>query len=622
MRRIFGQARGQQKKEKVIGDIRQTQLITTFGCGSIVDFLHDTVIIAGTDNWDWAGKSSDNEFIIYNENLQSLLVKDYFVKPKTDTRRRAFFADKSKDIPAYRFPEMLYCVKCLRLYHYTVFEHQNLKRMKCPRCGNTSIIPSRFVAVCVKGHIEDFPYSEWVHAGNSCPASEKPKLILFNMEGRSSIESLFVKCESCGTVRGMQNAFAENALVNIKSCRSNTPWLAKNRGSDCSEVLKTRIRTSTNVYFPVTVSALSIPPWSKRIFNTIQRNYDALNDIFSLIGISPSSDPVHMADSKDRLLTQNTVKNIMAEIPGVTIEQIIECYNILENNKDRKKKNQRDIYHDEYLVLTRQQSSDDEYSAQLVPVPPKYKSVISKVVAVDKLTEVVALIGLTRLKAWSGNIDDEKIAPLSSKNKNWLPAVQLNGEGIFIEFDIEKLHKWSESVGEYYAPMEYNLEQSFLLNERFSPEYVFLHTFAHLLIRQLSLESGYSAASLKEKIYSTFYGDGNSQPMAGILIYTAAPDSDGSLGGLVQQSEPEKLGLVIDNMLEQARWCSSDPLCITSFGRQGQGFESLNYAACHTCVLLPETSCEFRNLLLDRGALIGRPDRKEIGFFNAGDFGV
>lgn len=616
MRKIFGGKNIKSKKEKVVGDVRQSQLITTFGCGSIVDFLYDTAIIAGTDNWDWAGKSPNNEFIVYNENLQNLLDKDYFVKPRTDKRRKVIYAEKSKDMPAYRFPEILYCTKCKRLINYKAFDHQIAKPIRCFCGSKSSVIPSRFVAACENGHIEDFPYSEWVHTGNKCTKDDKPKLMLFNIDGRSGIDSLFVKCDSCGAIRGMQGAFAENALVNIKRCKSSTPWLKKNMNSECNQVLKTRLRTSTNVYFPVTMSALSIPPWSKKIFVILQKNYDALNDIFSLLKISPNQSEEFISEIKKILLTQSTIQNILQELSGVSIDEIIKCYDFLKKNKTKGKKTHYDIYHDEYLALTKNGLYDEEYSAQFVDVPKKYKSIISKVIAIDKLTEVVALLGFTRVKPWSGKIDDEKIPPLSSTRQKWLPAVQLNGEGIFIEFNISRLKKWANLVNGYYTPMMKNLEQSFLSNERFSPEYVLLHTFAHLIIRQLSLECGYSAASLKEKIYSTFVGDNSNLKMAGVLIYTAAPDSDGSLGGLVEQSDPQKLGAIIDNMIESARWCSYDPLCIDSFGKHGQGFESLNYAACHACTLLPETSCEFRNLLLDRGALIGRPDRTELGIFN------
>jgi len=597
VRNVFGSKGTSNRNKTVVGDIRQTQLITSFGCGSIIDFVNDTVIIAGTDKWDWTGRTPDNKFIIYNQNLQNLLNKDYFVKPKTDANRKPLYAEKSRDIPAYRFPEMLYCTNCHRLYHYTAFNYQTSKKIKC-FCGSTKIVPSRFVAMCEEGHIEDFPYSEWVHGGNKCSKSNNPKFSLFNVGGKSEIGSLFVKCNSCGLSRGMHTVFMENALVNIKKCSANTPWLPRNVDQKCNASLKTRLRNATNVYFPVKMSALSIPPWSDRIYKKLEGYYDVIN--------------------LNQTVAKQVIENlIQPDFPELSFEDISFAFNKLKESKENKgKKNQCDIYYDEYLVLTRKQSNDIEYSAEFVNIPIKYESIIKKVAAIDRLTEVVAMLGFTRLKSWSGDIYDKKIAPLSLKEKNWLPAVQLNGEGIFIEFDIDKLEKWSHSVTGYYLPMMQKLKQSFLFNERFSPQYVLLHTFAHLLIRQLSIECGYSVASLKEKIYSTFPGNKNDSQMAGVLIYTAAPDSDGSLGGLVEQSDPLKLGYVIDKMLETARWCSSDPLCINSFGENGQGFESLNYAACHSCALLPETSCEFRNLLLDRGALIGRPDSIDLGIFN------
>lgn len=599
MRKLFAPKQG---KEKVVGEVRQSQLITSFGCGSIADFLYDTVIIAGTDKWDWAEDSPENKFIIYNENLQNLLGKKYFVKPKIDMRRKAFFMDKSKDIPAYRFPEILYCIKCHRLYHYSAFDHQTGREIRC-FCGNRSLVPSRFVVVCEKGHIEDFPYSKWVHRGSECPKSESPKLSLLNIGNKSGISSLVVKCESCRAIRGMQGAFAENALVNIKKCEGNTPWLAEKVPYECNEPLKTRLRISTNVYFPVTISALSIPPWSKKIFMKLQGYYNVLSNL-------------------DFYAAQQIIKTlIQPKLPGYSMEDIMLAYNDLKKNKSLNgKKTQQDLYIDEYMALTKIETGnrnyDDGYSARFVEAPRAYKSLIKKVVAIDRLTEVVAMLGFTRLKPWSGRLDDERLAPLSLKEQNWLPAVQLNGEGIFIEFDIDKLKKWSKSIGDYYMPMKQNLDRSFFSNDRFSPQYVLLHTFSHLLIRQLSLECGYGAASLKEKIYSTFSKDTDAIPMAGVLIYTAAPDSDGSLGGLVELSDPDILGQLIYNMLESARWCSSDPLCITSYGKHGQGFESLNYAACHACTLLPETSCEFRNLLLDRAALIGSPEKTDLGIFN------
>ena len=150
--------------------------------------------------------------------------------------------------------------------------------------------------------------------------------------------------------------------------------------------------------------------------------------------------------------------------------------------------------------------------------------------------------------------------------------------------------------------------------ENFSPQYVLLHTLSHALIRQLAMECGYTTSSISERIYSTYRAD--DRKMSGILLYTSSSDSDGSLGGLVRRGRPENLKVTLDGALSSATWCSSDPLCIES---REQGYKSLNYAACHACSLLPETSCEMRNCLLDRVSLMGMPDDTGLGYFSAAE---
>ena len=139
-----------------------------------------------------------------------------------------------------------------------------------------------------------------------------------------------------------------------------------------------------------------------------------------------------------------------------------------------------------------------------------------------------------------------------------------------------------------------------------------LHTFSHCLITTLSNESGYSNASIRERIYCPKYLGENSG-IAGILIYTASGDSEGSLGGLVRQGLPGKIESIIQRALNEAKWCASDPVCIQS---PGQGQDGCNLAACHNCALIPETSCENKNMLLDRGVLIGTLDNPSVGFFS------
>ena len=134
------------------------------------------------------------------------------------------------------------------------------------------------------------------------------------------------------------------------------------------------------------------------------------------------------------------------------------------------------------------------------------------------------------------------------------------------------------------------------------------HTFAHALMRQLTLECGYSSASLQERIYVAEGDD----PMAGILVYTSTPDSDGTLGGLQRQGEAKRIGGIVTRAIRAIEWCSSDPLCISDM----MGAEaSYSHSACHACVLAPETSCENFNQFLDRGLLVGVPEAPDIGFF-------
>ena len=171
------------------------------------------------------------------------------------------------------------------------------------------------------------------------------------------------------------------------------------------------------------------------------------------------------------------------------------------------------------------------------------------------------------------------------------------------------LEEWEENNAARYEEMYCRLGDDNIGKGMMSARYVVLHTFAHLLIRQLTLDCGYSGAALKERIYSTY--PGSEKKMAGILIYTSSSDSDGSLGGLVRQGDAELLESTIRNMLQEASWCSSDPLCSDS---TAQGYNSLNYAACHACTLLPETSCEARNCLLDRVSIVGKYDNRELGF--------
>ena len=607
--------RGKSRRDsnRIIGEVRQTQLITTHGIGSVVDFLNDTAIIAGIDDWD-ADKNKDNFEArkIYNENLQSLTGAKFFLEPKVSSNTGW---NKSKDVPAYVFPEMLYCPKCKKLV--TSKEAANANPKKPNKCClskqdkslcNGTLIASRFVVVCENGHIEDFPYYWWIHGSSGCASEKVPRFSMYNVGDRSDIDSLFIKCESCGKSRGMSGAFASAAFggENAYLCSGNHPHLKDKkayREPDCDKQLKTRLRSSTGVYFPVTINALLIPPWSEEAVRIIEREYEAL---------SYMSEPIPYLQSKVSSTT--------------TLEQLVEAYKIVKVRKgSAMPRNEGDIYHDEYKVLIQGDSNDSkgDYSACTGEIPKGFEQFIERITIVDKLTVTEALRGFTRLTPWgadnAGNgMGNRRLSPLSTCQKEWLPAVQLRGEGIFIKFKQDTIKRWKRIINSRYDKMERQLKLSYLnpRTDRFSPEYVFLHTFSHLLIRQLANECGYSTASMKEKIYSTFIpSSSESEIMNGVLIYLASSDSDGSLGGLISIAQnTEKFRKILEEMVYKATWCSSDPLCRESFE---QGFDSLNYSACHDCTLLPETSCEFRNVLLDRVSVVGTPENPQLGFMSS-----
>ena len=356
-----------------------------------------------------------------------------------------------------------------------------------------------------------------------------------------------------------------------------------------------RIHNESSVYFPITVSALTIPPWSSKIAKELQKHLTCY--------------------TPDESGKEGLAKLVASKFQGVEPNVVLDMINsMLVDRKTNRGIRMQDIMQDEYKAIVTPAVTDDsdDFISHEEEVPEGFDHIIERVIAVERLTVVTAMIGFTRLKSASG-ISDPHICKISQQPKNWYPGIEQRGEGIFIQFNQTLLDKWTSKNGRRYADMERNLKASDFAKDfdRFSPQYVFLHTFAHLFIRELSTQCGYSAASLRERIYSTYQN--SERKMAGILIYTSTSDADGSLGGLTEQAKTIRFEKIVQSMIERGKWCSSDPVCYLS---KEQGFMSLNYAACFACTLLPETSCEFYNALLDRCSVCGSPEDERIGVMN------
>ncbi len=596
MRRI------RRRPAKHLGEMRTTQLITSYGVGSIVDFKDETGILAEADNW-YLETDPDEDRVIRCHNLEKILGKDFFVMPKWDSKTYAVYQkQRSRDIGAYRFPNILYCPRCCRLIYDAELGGTKSGALKCPHCADSRLVPSRFIVVCPQGHLDNFPYDAWVHSGKPCPkrkSGDLPNLKLKNVDGRNSISSLMVFCDDCDNKRSMQDALAGTNLKSVYKCSGRRPWLKiEYSGKPCQQDAVARLRTAAGVYMSANVSALNIPPWTTRISQVLQKHMKALDG------------------RTDEQAIDYINKNLLQRLPNTDADTVLDVWKtLLEAEQEAGPKNEQQLYEDEYVALCDEaEGTDADFCSTQKPVPAKYSGLIDRVFAVTRLTEVVAMLGFTRLNPWDGDYHSKSLAPIFSQNNpKWLPAVELHGEGIFIELTEKSVLQWEKQNTAVYQNMMLNMVNSRFYCANASARYVLLHTLSHLLIRAFAVNCGYQAASLKERIYATYGPSG--KPMAGILLYTTAADTEGSLGGLVGQAEPEYMEAHLDSLLNEASWCSSDPLCLSASGKNAQGLHGLNYAACPQCTLLPETSCVMRNSLLDRGALIGRTQDSTVGYF-------
>lgn len=606
--------------------VRRAQLITPFGVGALVDFRGDeSLMTAGLDEWPFANDECPGDWHVIEERLQARLKVTHFRLPPDYREPGRDIQLPNQHIPFVRFPRWHYCPRRGAMEQLPLFGG----RMQCPcrpglDCQKIAerkrpwLIPSRFVAICPKGHMEDFPFMEWVHRDGDWDQSHKLRLL----PGRSSaaLTGIKVQC-NCGKAESMAGTFnfdsgTGGALERIGyDCSGGTPWFGKEgKRGQCGEYLRVVQRGASNVYFPRTVSSIHLPLWGEDTSRTINRILD-----------NPKHWSMLVADLDDGKYIQAVRCEMIASFFQVNQEEL---------KKAAQKKLDGEVAGGQTGIDSEERFRRQEYEALRTgrggnttdlmvevrasgPYGPNIASFLKKVCLVKKLRETRVLVGFSRLLP----VEDPESPSLLSLSHNpdlhWLPAIVVHGEGIFLEFNSNRLREWSENSrvkARLALLMEgYNrrrLERG-MKEVDITAKNVLLHTFAHILIAQLSFDCGYGSASLRERIYCE--SNDPDQPMQGVLIYTASGDSEGTLGGLVRQGEPNQLGTVIERAILRARWCSSDPVCIES---PGQGSDNANLAACHGCTLLPETSCETGNRFLDRALIVGTPRDAGIGFFS------
>ncbi len=605
--------------------IRRSQLISPWGIGAIVPFTNDqSLMIAGLDVWRYHDKE---EFLIKDERLMKRLGVNELRLPPDFKEKNSGTINYYLKIPAVKFPLWHYCPFCgsmKKLNYYTDKAWCDgidyWKKGHARSCANNSgkkrkrLIPERFVVVCPEGHIEDFPVAEWVHYGTGKDYNPDSCHIRRSTGGTSaSLTSVKYEC-SCGASKSIAGAFMPGALEKIGfKCNGSKPWLGIEKDKTSCENTKFRVvqRGATNVWFPDIKSSIYIPADDDTISRRIK---SVLDSIFDVIKSSRINGELNRAviDSIAEAKKVNA-----DELYNAAIRRLNNQENLPEANEDMDEDEYR---FSEYKMLIKSSGGDNlEFHSINYPISdyhPQIHDFFKSISLVPKLRETRAFVGFSRLEPDSSKSISDKKKMLSLKNVDWLPAIEVYGEGIFFEFNPERLKTWATrtSVKNQVSKLEHAFRNSTfwrLSSGELRPEFILIHTFAHLIINQLSYECGYGSSSIRERIYCE--KSSNNLEMFGVLIYTASGDSEGSLGGLVRQGKQGRIEETIMNAIENARWCSSDPICISS---GGQGPESCNLAACYNCALLPETCCEFGNRLLDRGLVIGTLDDKNTGYFN------
>jgi hypothetical protein len=627
------------------GPIRRAQLIAPFGVGSMVVVRDGTSLISGgLDHWykyeddDGDSRGLDlDEYRVEEWRLQGQLGVDHFcLPPDFRTKRHGeSIPNCYLTIPFLRFPQWHFCPSCDYLVKLPLSARGKVKCSKCEEKGKTRyLVQVPFVAMCENGHIQDFPWREWVHESDNPECDKDMRLIA---TGGASLAGQLVKCD-CDAKRSLaqitaanadSSTFLSNNLNKDKSkifyCRGKRPWLGTEKGQSCYGHLRGSLRSASNVYFAQVRSSLYLP----------RGNDTAPAELVSLLEEPPLSTLIKLLAGADARIGPEILRSQYRELmqaytdsqiesalrivlPGSNETSVTDTY-LHDDNREtafrREEFNVLRTVRDEEVLRIRPANLEG-YERDIV----RY---FSRIMLVDKLRETRVLAGFTRVYAQNSQTLEELRAnmwcsiPLGKTA--WLPACIVYGEGIFLELDESQLQEWEhrEDVIRRVQPLVKRYqrvqEERRLQDRPLVPRFVLLHTIAHLLMNRLTFECGYSSASLRERLYVSCNIEA---PMAGVLIYTAAGDVEGTMGGLVRMGKSGYFEPLVRRALEGAHWCSADPVCMEMGASGGQGPDSCNLAACHNCLLVPETACEEFNRFLDRALVVGGTGNPGLGFFH------
>jgi hypothetical protein len=605
-----------QHRRKV-GTARPSHLMFTGGVGALVDLPNFPVLVRGLDDWRY---DTVPEWDALIEPRLLAAVGRLLGAPVKDLRPPPWLEDVPGDmtgqasrvgVPVIPFPQWLRCTACNRLAPMdssnwgfvndkprrpdeAKFFHQDCSRKK----RQPLAVAARFVLACVRGHLDDFPYREFVHRGGACPEASHPALTMDDYGGNRGA-NVMIRCTRCPAKRNISQAMGRRGEESLPACRGRHPHL--NTWEACDARPLAIVVGASNTWFAQTLSTLAVPATGASELQTkVTQLWEQLQNvagrqILDAYWPLPQFQVLHKWGKHE------------------VFDAIEQHRKETEDGGGDQQKEYPDLLSPEWEIFTSLPAPDptDDFALRRGGVPAGLSAIFSDIVQAERLREVRALTGFTRLDAPDPQDPDLVMrAPLARDKPSWVPASEVRGEGIFLRVEETVLSEWESRVAHSAAVAEHRNAYGRFRTNRYSQRveggfdpmygwpgirYVALHTLSHLLIRTIALECGYSSASLSERIYS-------GENRAGILIYTAVPDAEGTLGGLVSLAEPEPLTRITERARQDAMRCSSDPLCAERLPKYPADF--LHGAACHACLFVSETTCERGNRFLDRRFIV------------------
>ncbi|MDH6106003.1 DUF1998 domain-containing protein [Anabaenopsis tanganyikae CS-531] len=610
------------------GEIRQSQMLSSFGPGSMVDLPNHSVIIAGLNHWRGDKK------LIYEPRLASRVAEILGVNsiqlyaPPIDAQNPW---DIRTGVKAFIFPawclaqvketwedprnnikgKKIYRTRpLLRWTDLTGGKYLDAQKKKVP------VVPVRFVQACVKGHISDIDWSAFVHDGPDKKC--RGQLWLDEAGSGNDFAEIYVRCEACKKRRPLANATIPNGKV-LGKCQGHRPWIGPSaqelscirESTGQPEYNRLLVRSASNAYFSQVLSVISLPERDAPLQNAVNLVYE---------------DFLQYAESLSDIHKERKKKKVEAAIEQFSDEAVWEEVQRRQSGVEKLYKSIKQAEIETLLsspVVGEDKPDGNFYATarSLDDLTPAFSPLIERIVLVHRLREVIAQVGFTRFEAEMPDIDGEldinvRRAALDTE-PSWVPAIENKGEGVFIAFRTEAIEAWlqRESVKKRGRKLSRGFD-IWCANKGIDQEkdkvnfpglpYIMLHSLSHLLIMSVSLECGYAASSIRERIYANEGG-------YGILLYTGSSGSEGTLGGLVEVGK--RIEHHLEVALEQGRLCSNDPVCAQHRPDDEQEERFLHGSACHGCLLIAETSCERGNHFLDRALVVSTLEGLGTEFF-------